>query len=270
MREKAIRWTMVIGLVSGLLWVGGLVFALQDYFTGAAASVQTLAPTAQQAAAVPVLAPAPVAVKEGSFRVLALGDSLTKGTGDTERKGYVGHAVADMKAKSGKEIVLENLGVDGQTSTQLAASLGQADIQAQVKAADIIFISIGGNDLFRGGQAMGDLSPAKIKETEDAYLPQLDGILKQLRDDNATARIFLIGLYNPFSELKDSATTTKIVRDWNYRSSEIAAKYTLTVLVPTFDLFQLRVQDYLAKDLFHPNAAGYRLIGDRLASLITW
>ncbi|MCU6797044.1 GDSL-type esterase/lipase family protein [Paenibacillus sp. WQ 127069] len=268
MREKAIRWTMIMGLVSGLLWVGGLVFAMHDYFTGAATAQPPPAPIEQPAAAISVLAP--VAVKEGTFRVLALGDSLTKGTGDPERKGYVGHAVADMKAKSGKEIVLENLGIDGQTSNQLAASLGQAPIQAQVKAADIILVSIGGNDLFRGGQAMGDLSETRIKETEDAYLPQLDGILKQLREHNPTARIFLIGLYNPFSELKDSVTTTKIVRDWNYKSSEIAAKYTLTVLVPTFDLFQLKVQDYLAKDLFHPNAAGYRLIGDRLASLITW
>jgi lysophospholipase L1-like esterase len=281
MREKAIQWTMIIAAVTGLVWVGGLGWAIQDYFThramvpiemAATTSLQSSVPVSKSvpgspAASVPASAPV---VKSDSLRVLALGDSLTKGTGDPEGKGYVGYLFDDMKAKSGRDIVLENYGVNGQTASQLAVSLGLDPLKAQVKAADFILISIGGNDLFKGGQTLGDLSSARIKAIEDPYMRQLDTILKQLREENATAKIFLIGLYNPFIDLKDSAATTKIVRDWNYRAAEVVAPYPQTVLVPTFDLFQLKVQDYLARDLFHPNAAGYRLIGDRVASLITW
>ncbi|NHN32107.1 GDSL family lipase [Paenibacillus sp. S3N08] len=213
--------------------------------------------------------PAPAAM-DGSFRVMALGDSLTRGTGDPEGKGYVGYLFDHLKEKLGQEVSVENVGLNGQTAPQLAASLGQGPLQAQIKAANVITVSIGGNDLFKGGQTLSDLDPVKIKAIEDPYMRELDGILQQLRAQNATARIFLVGLYNPFIDLKDTVATTKIVRDWNYKAAEVAAKYSQVVLVPTADLFQLKVQDYLARDLFHPNAAGYRLIGERIASLITW
>jgi lysophospholipase L1-like esterase len=291
MREKVIRWTMVVSAISCLVWVGGLAWALQDYFLGvaapppiekkapsntaastnsstsAASSVNTSAATAAAQVETPASIPA---VKDGSYRVVALGDSLTRGTGDPGGKGYVGYIFDHLKDKLGQEVAVENAGLNGQTAAQLAASLGQSQLQAQVKGADVITVSIGGNDLFRGGQTLSDLDPVKIKAIEDPYMRQLDAILQQLREQNATARIFLVGLYNPFIDLKDTVATTKIVRDWNYRAAEVAAKYPQIVLVPTADLFQLKVQDYLARDLFHPNAAGYRLIGERIASLITW
>ncbi len=54
------------------------------------------------------------------------------------------------------------------------------------------------------------------------------------------------------------------------KAVELSANYKQTVFVPTFDLFQLKVDDYLYTDKFHPNAKGYKLIAERVASLITW
>ncbi|ALS24309.1 lipase [Paenibacillus naphthalenovorans] len=263
MKERSIQWLMAVSAVSFLVWMGGLAWTLQHYFSDAAPAPIERAPAAQDEPYTPV-------VEDGSFRVLALGDSLTRGTGDPEGKGYIGYMLDRLKEKSEQEIVVENYGVNGQTSGQLASLLRERELQAQVKAADVIVISIGGNDLFRGGETLGHLDPVKIQEIESAYLRELDGILKQLREENAAARIFLIGLYNPFIELQETEITSRIVRDWNYKAAEVASRYPQTVLVPTFDLFQLKVQDYLARDLFHPNADGYRLIGERVASLITW
>ncbi|MDF2671111.1 MAG: lipase [Paenibacillus sp.] len=265
MRQKWIQWIMITSAISGVAWLGGLGWTIQDYLREPAA----LPPAERTPAAAPPT-PTPPVVQEGSFRLLVLGDSLARGTGDPDGKGFVGYMVDEMKGKTKQEIVVDNYGVNGQTSSQLAASLQQAQLQAQVKAANVIVVSIGGNDLFLGGETLGNLNPANIKEIEDKYLLQLDAILKLVREHNASARIFLIGLYNPFIALQDTVTTTKIVRDWNYKAAEAAASYPQAVLVPTFDLFQLKVQNYLARDLFHPNAAGYRLIGERVASLITW
>jgi lysophospholipase L1-like esterase len=263
MKERSVQWLMVVSAFFGLVWVGGLGMTLFYYFNDVSA-----APLAMPAAVV-VEPPKPVA-EDGSFRLLALGDSLTRGTGDPAGKGYVGYMLDRLKEKSKQPIGVENYGVNGQTSGQLVSLLQKSDIQNQIKAASVIVVSIGGNDLFRGGETLGNLDDKNVEGIQDEYLRQLDAILKQLREHNAAANIFLIGLYNPFIELKDSAVTTKIVRDWNYKAAEVASRYPQTVIVPTFDLFQLKVQDVLARDLFHPNASGYRLIGDRVAALIKW
>lgn len=264
MRGKPIQWLMAVSAVSGLVWLAGLAWTLQDYFGGSAVAAL---PQSSPAAAEPEQA-APAAADDGTYRVLALGDSLTRGFGDSEGKGYAGYTVDLLKEKADRDIVLDNLGVNGQTSGQLAALLQKKDVQEKAKAADALLVSIGGNDLFRGGETLVNLDLKTIAGIEAEYTRQLQTILSKLRELNPNANIYLIGLYNPFIELRDSATTSKIVRDWNYNTAETASAYPKTVFVPTFDLFQLHVRDYLFTDRFHPNAEGYRLIAERVASLI--
>lgn len=262
LKDKPMKWLIGVAAVSCVVWMGGLAWTLVDYWGGSsAASMEEAAP------AMEAVEPEPAA-DDGKFRLLALGDSLTKGTGDPDGKGYVGYLLDSLEERSEQEIISKNYGVDGYTSGQLASLLMQTEVQAEVEAADAIVISIGGNDLFQGGETLGNLDPANIEQIEDKYLSQLATILKRLRELNQGAGLFLIGLYNPFIELQDTETTTKIVRDWNYETAELAAGYPETVLVPTLDLFQLNMEDYLARDLFHPNAEGYRLMGDRVASLM--
>ncbi|WP_227013704.1 GDSL-type esterase/lipase family protein [Paenibacillus psychroresistens] len=253
---------MSISAISCLVWLGGLTWSFQNYFSS---SSSPLVP-----ATVPALVettPDPVGADD-HFHLLALGDSLTKGTGDPSGKGYVGYLLEDLQGKLKQEVVVSNYGVNGQTTSQLADELNQSKLQSEIKTADVIVISIGANDLFQSGETLGNLDSTYIQPIEDKYTQQLDAILKQLRGENAKANIYLIGLYNPFSALENAERTNEIIRDWNYKMADTAASFPLTVLVPTADIFQLKVQDYLARDLFHPNAAGYLLMGDRVASLI--
>ena len=43
--------------------------------------------------------------------IVALGDSLTRGTGDEEGKGYIGYLVDELEEKTDEKLTLHNYGV---------------------------------------------------------------------------------------------------------------------------------------------------------------
>lgn len=247
----------VTSFLACLICIGGLGLTLYDYFD---TSSKPLAKTTVKPETKNV---------EKRVQIVALGDSLTRGTGDSEGKGYVGNLVADLEKKTTQKLSINNMGIKGLTSVQLASQVKEVEVQREVKNADIILITIGGNDLFRGGQGLTNLSDQALQPVEAQYEQNLNSILSQIRSVNSTANIFMIGLYNPFIKLENAEQTSKVVRAWNFKSAEISALYPKTVFVPTFDLFQLNVNQYLYTDQFHPNTEGYRLIAERVASLIT-
>lgn len=260
MGEKQVKIITAFSALVCFAWIFGLGWVVKDYFVESAA-----APVVKSSAAETV-----EIEDDGAFHILALGDSLTRGTGDSAGKGYVGYLTDDLKERSNQNVLLHNLGIQGLTSQELAGQVTEKEVQRQARQADVILITIGGNDLFRGGQALIDLDLESVKEAEEAYTKNLNTILSQLRSLNSEATIFLLGLYNPFIQLSDAKTISKIVRDWNYNSANVSAKYDKTVFVPTFDLFQLNTDSYLYTDKFHPNTEGYRLMAQRIASLISW
>ncbi|MBM6617236.1 SGNH/GDSL hydrolase family protein [Bacillus suaedaesalsae] len=202
--------------------------------------------------------------------IVALGDSLTRGTGDADGKGYIGYLVEQLQEKTNEEITIHNLGITGYRSNQLLDLVKKQEVQRQVGQADIVVITIGGNDLFQSGQTLLSLDLEKVDQIRIEYLQNLEQIITNLRETNENATIYLVGLYNPFIDLADAEVTTDVVRQWNFDTSKLLDQYPNTVFVPTFDLFQLKVNDYLYSDKFHPNTEGYRLIAERVASLITW
>ncbi|MBF6470170.1 GDSL family lipase, partial [Nocardia beijingensis] len=86
--------------------------------------------------------------------------------------------------------------------------------------ADYIVMTIGGNDLFRGGRTLMDLDQNRIDELREEYMENFKQVITELRSVNPEAPIYYLGLYNPFIELGDSEITTKAVRQWNYETSE--------------------------------------------------
>ncbi|MDM5197786.1 GDSL-type esterase/lipase family protein [Fictibacillus enclensis] len=262
MRKKGLSLVTALSILSALVWLAGLAWVLQDQFFADNKSRQakSLKPdTAQQQ-------------KQDSsgktLQIAAIGDSLTRGTGDPDGKGYIGYLKEELAKTTKKEIELTNSAIKGQTSVQLLKQIQQPQIQRQIKNADVILLTIGGNDLFRGGQALEELESKNINKTEDVYLSNLKAIYREIRTLNKNGIIYHVGLYNPFSDMQDSKTTSSIVRKWNYDSANAAAAQPNIIYVPTFDLFELNVNDYLYSDHFHPNKQGYQLIGERTASLI--
>lgn len=204
------------------------------------------------------------------FTVVAIGDSLTRGTGDETGKGYVGLVIEDLKSEYNRKPIIHNLGINGQVSKELVQQVRQPEVKRQIQAADVILVTIGGNDLFQKGRTLLEYDRDAITVSQKNFLGNLHEIFKDINKVNDTATILLLGLYNPFIDLDEDFDTNRIVRDWNNETAEVVALYENAIFVPTFDLFQLSVNEYLYSDKFHPNKKGYRLIADRVAPLIKW
>jgi lysophospholipase L1-like esterase len=259
LNKNVVRSVTIIASLFSLLWLAGLGWAVGEYYAGKPDKLSqksTISNTEKE--------------KKKGISVVTLGDSLTRGTGDETGKGYVGVLIDEIKEKSRQDVQLTNLGIIGQRSDQLKIQVQQTEVQRQIKTADLILVTIGGNDLFRSGEGLEDYQTEEIIEIEKKFLENVTNILQQIRGTNINATVFLIGLYNPFIDLEQGADMSKVVRHWNYQSAEVSAAFPKVVFVPTFDLFELQVNDFLYTDKFHPNTEGYRLIAERVASLLTW
>lgn len=261
MKKYTITIISIVSIFSALLFLFGFGWVLKD---------QLVVGQGKQKVSRQVNPSDTMKKSKSQLQIAAFGDSLTRGTEDPEGKGYIGYLKDSLKKKTKKSILISNSAIKGQTSSQLITQLKGAEIRRQLQAADIILLTIGGNDLFQGGEVIGHLDQAYMKKAEKPYLANLKQIYASIRSVNPDATIFHVGLYNPFIDLEKSKFTSSIVRKWNYDSANLAANYKKIIYVPTFDLFELHVNDYLFSDKFHPNAAGYKLIGDRVASLITF
>ena len=273
-RTIAIFSVMGLGVITFGIWVSGLMLALDG---GKGSSVPSPTPLSD---AVEVLAPAEgnmlsngdVALeKDGQFRLLALGDSLTRGAGDVTGGGYVGYVAKKLEGSSSSRkeaFVLNNLGIDGLKAPDLKKMLDQKSVLQEIAAADVILLSIGGNDLFRSGQTLVNENQAEVDEIQKAFLADFEMIHKKIREVNSSAPLMMIGLYNPFGELKSAPWSNAVLRKWNATVSDMLGPDAKAVVVPTADLFQLETNLYLHGDQFHPNAVGYQRMAERvLASL---
>lgn len=258
MNKNVIRSVTIVSVFFCILWLVGLGLAVGEYYAGKPDKIPEKTNVEKQ-----------VKKKEG-LHIVALGDSLTRGTGDETGKGYIGVLMDEIKEKSKQDVQLTNLGISGQRSDSLKQQIQQTEVKRQLQTADMILVTMGGNDLFRGGQALLEFETEDIADIEKKFLENMNFIFQQIRASNPKANVFFIGLYNPFTDLEQGKEMSQVVRHWNYQSAELSASFPNIVFVPTFDLFELKVNDYLYTDKFHPNTKGYRLIAERVASLLTW
>nr|WP_257985873.1 SGNH/GDSL hydrolase family protein [Bacillus sp. M6-12] len=258
MNRKSVLSLTIFSAVLTLTFILSLSWALIDYYRAAPEPIKTADTTTEENTK-----------KKEAMTIVALGDSLTRGTGDETGRGYVGLMSEMLKQESNKEITIHNLGINGQRSADLMKQVEKQEIQRQIGMADAILITIGGNDLFQGGQTLMNIDPKEIDKAQNNYAANVQSILKTIRTKNSEAAVYLIGLYNPFIELEDSQLTTRAVTEWNQRSAELSAEFPRTIFVPTFDLFQLNINDYLFSDKFHPNKDGYKMIADRVTALLS-
>lgn len=265
-----IRWPLLgfVMLACTMLMLLGFGLALKDFWMPSQGLQLPESSTSPQAAAGSL-------EDKPRLLVTALGDSLTRGTGDETGDGYVKRTVKLLGRQFGKPVTLvNNLGVNGFTAARLVKQLDQTGVQKSIGQADAILLTIGGNDLFkiaqgRGSVAQGgDVSPELLARLLPQSEPLLNDIFAKLRKINPNARIVYIGLYNPFYDVTDARTFSEQILEWNDYAHKLATADGNATVVPTYDLFESNVEAYLSSDHFHPNAQGYERIAQRIVQAL--
>ena len=214
-------------------------------------------------------APTATATADGAFRIVALGDSLTRGAGDAAGGGGYPERIAAALRKAGLTVSVDNLAVDGSETGDFLRKMEDEDVARRVAAANLILVSIGGNDLSRSlrsvvpGETAADPTAAALAGASG----NLQRILSLLRKANGSSPIRLLGLYNPFPETFDKRVAKETLLKWNVALEEASYSVSGASVVPTADLFDER-PDRLSSDRFHPGPNGYGEIASRIFSTL--
>ncbi|HDR7352260.1 SGNH/GDSL hydrolase family protein [Bacillus wiedmannii] len=253
MRSKVVKVILLITIASFCLFAYGFVSGVNDVLNPKASNL---------------IKKTDVVAKEkkktGTLQIVSLGDSLTRGVGDKEGIGYIGRVKEDLQKDYKQKVALTNLAVSGAKMPDLLKQMKSSGAQYSIKQADVIVLTIGGNDLFPGWESLGKVDLETYRPDTETFQNEAKKIIEEIRKLNTDSPIFWLGLYNPFEDVEDLKGSSNIVVDWNASLEKLALNDKNVYITPTFDLFQNRGKELLYSDHFHPNEVGYTYMADRL------
>ncbi|MFD1471325.1 DUF459 domain-containing protein [Companilactobacillus mishanensis] len=218
--------------------------------------------------------------KKKSIKIVAIGDSLTEGIGDSKSigGGYVTRLSNKVKEDDKVKVSSDNFGVSGNTSSQIIDRISfDQKIHKSLPKADIITVTVGGNDFMHLLKKKGmDLTEKNISDEQVKFDRRLGVLLADIRHYNGHAPIYLVGIYNPFSIYLANVTDAKTAFvKWGQASEEVADSVNNTYYVDINNLYETKYVDKKAKktgtnpylsdqDHFHPNAKGYDMMTEKI------
>ncbi len=254
LRRRLLDWYLPAGLAlaAAAILTTGFGLALTGRFG------QPLLPMQARAAAVP---------KGGAFRIVALGDSITDGTGDPIGKGYASR-VSEALRKNRRIVIFTNLAVGGAETEGVLDVMKKGEAARQIAQADVILLSAGGNDLSHALRAITGEAEREPELALGRAKENLAAILARLRAAAPQASIRLLGIYNPLEIAAGDAPRARAqLHEWNATIEQATHAYDDVLVVPIADIFAAR-PDRLAGDRYHPGPRGHALIADRVLSTL--
>ncbi len=216
------------------------------------------------------------------WTMVAIGDSLTEGVGDTTQKGgYVPLLAKRLEKTYSVRVKAKNFGVSGNTSQQILQRMrDQKAIKKSLKSAKLMTMTVGGNDVLKVVKGnLSHLSVSSFKQPEKDYQKRLRLIIDLARTDNPQLPIYIMGIYNPFYlNFPDLTAMQDIIDSWNDATLEVTQNYEGVYFVPINDLLYKGIDgkggitqetsgnisisnDALYDgDHFHPNNRGYAIM----------
>ncbi len=227
------------------------------------------------------------ALTQKRLNYVAIGDSLTEGVGDqTNQGGFIPLLSNAISEISDVNVVSQNFGVAGNTSTQIYKRMTkEKKIQSAIKKADVITITVGGNDVMKVIRTqLTNLTENSFEKPAQTYQKQLTEIFDFIRDNNPNAQVYVLGIYNPFYlNFPDITEMQDIINHWNQTTQETIAQQNQMYFVPINDLLYQGVNGskgvttsdgevqtitnnaLFEEDHFHPNNIGYQIMSDAVA-----
>lgn len=198
-----------------------------------------------------------VSADESDLCYVVIGDSIAYGSGlRNAQKAVYGKVVADT---NGYDYI--NHAVPGHTTDNLISKMSEETVNADLKRADIISISIGGNDFLMNNPSdlIFDVALeedySRIGETCDKFYENLCVIIDNINSINPDAVILMQTLYNPQSgdlgeiyQLAVDGLNEKISKYNDLHPDEI-------IIVDVGATFGNDMSN-IAKDGIHPSAKG--------------
>lgn len=227
------------------------------------------------------------ALTQKRLNYVAIGDSLTEGVGDqTNQGGFIPLLSNAISEISDVNVVSQNFGVAGNTSTQIYKRMTkEKKIQSAIKKADVITITVGGNDVMKVIRTqLTNLTENSFEKPAQTYQKQLTEIFDFIRDNNPNAQVYVLGIYNPFYlNFPDITEMQDIINHWNQTTQDTIAQQKQMYFVPINDLLYQGVNGskgvttsdgevqtitnnaLFEEDHFHPNNIGYQIMSDAVA-----
>lgn len=201
-------------------------------------------------------------IPKESSEILILGDSIGFGLGDEENLGIEKRYLDLINKKDENKKEITNISVPGYESKDLVSLMKDGENNTSISNASLIIISIGGNDINRLEMEDTIRLTVAFEEALKKYQTNLNLILKEIRAINPDAQLAFIGLYNPYS--KEEPEKTRLLLKWNYETRLIVNSDVKFAYIPTYELFEYHLTDYLSPDEFHPSGLGYQVIAEEL------
>ncbi|MDN4072228.1 MULTISPECIES: GDSL-type esterase/lipase family protein [Fictibacillus] len=201
------------------------------------------------------------------FNIIALGDSLSYGVGDAGNSGYIGKVEERLENHMKSEITVKDYGVPDDTSALLLKRLKNEQLQSSIGSAHMIFLNIGMNDYLNSlilTKTQPDRKKVIMMKAQLNYQNNVKKALTEMRKENPKAKIYLVGIYNPFPNRKDRLPESSLVQQWNKRAEKITAEQKNVRFINVEGVFTGKnKKDYFADEV-HPNKNGYTLISDEV------
>lgn len=234
-----------------------------------------------------------------ALHVTVLGDSIAKGYSgnkEIEIECYGSLAAQQISEEAGEPYSYQNFAKNGLDSAGMNEKiLSREDVQESIASADIIFITLGSNDLlnecksvvqeilntdkkFRSADDALEVLEDAVQENpflilkiisalsnwdyhsfETQWISMMDTVCSLKKED---AAILVTNIYNPVANLELPSTMNQVVEDiignMNSIIDDHAAGYGYCVA----DLFGSEISEHVQDDGLHPDQEGQQLISD--------
>lgn len=234
-----------------------------------------------------------------ALHVTVLGDSIAKGYSgnkEIEIECYGSLAAQQISEEAGEPYSYQNFAKNGLDSAGMNEKiLSREDVQESIASADVIFITLGSNDLlnecksvvqeilntdkkFRSADDALEVLEDAVQENpflilkiisalsnwdyhsfETQWISMMDTVCSLKKED---AAIIVTNIYNPVANLELPSTMNQVVEDiignMNSIIDDHAAGYGYCVA----DLFGSEISEHVQDDGLHPDQEGQQLISD--------